>query len=84
MNQAFAQTADAEVALCNVLVQVYGRFDIVCADDTVFELAAEVRCEVVYSAAAFASIDNSKSYRIKDVSFSHPQRFQMSSIITCN
>lgn len=58
-NRASARIADV-VALCNVLAQVHDRFDIVCAGDIVFELAAEVRCEEVYSAAAFASINNSK------------------------
>jgi len=61
-NRVSARTAD--VASCNVLA-VYDHFDIVCVeDDIVFELelAVEVRYEEVYSAAAFASINNCEDY----------------------
>lgn len=62
-----ARIADAAVALCNVSASVYDRFDIVCVEDDIvseLELAAEVRYGEVYSAAASASINNCKSYRI--------------------
>jgi len=58
-NRAFAQIADAAVALYNVLALVYDRFDIVYVENDIvfeFELAVEVRYEEVYSAVAFASI----------------------------
>lgn len=64
VNRVSARIADAAVASCNVLA-VYDRFDIVCVeDDIVFELelAVEVRYEEVYSAAAFASINNCEDY----------------------
>lgn len=70
-NRVSAQIADAVVALCNVLVSVYDRFDIVCVeDDIVFELelAVVVRYAEVYSAAAFASVNNCEEYHI---SFTH-------------
>lgn len=64
-NRVSARIADVAVASCNVLASVYDRFDIVCVeDDIVFELelAVEVRYEEVYSAVAFASINNCEDY----------------------
>lgn len=60
-NQVSAQIADAAVASRNALASVYDHFDIVCVeDDIVFELelVVEVRYEEIYSAAAFASVNN--------------------------
>lgn len=57
-NRAFAQIADAAVALHNVFALVYDHFDIVYVENDIvfeFELAVEVRYEEVYSAVAFAS-----------------------------
>lgn len=63
-NQVSARIADAAIASRNVLALVYDRFDIVCVeDDIVFELElVEVRYEEVYSAAAFASINNCEEF----------------------
>lgn len=59
-NRASARIVDVAVASYNVLGPVYDHSDIVCADDIVFELelVVVVRYEEVYSAAAFASINN--------------------------
>lgn len=86
VNRASAQIADAAVALHNVLALVYDHSDIVYVEDDIvfeFELAVEVRYEEVYSAVAFASINNYEGYYIF---FTHnrKQRHRMLSVITCN
>jgi hypothetical protein len=73
-NQVSARIADAAVASRNALASVYDRFDIVCVeDDIVFELelAVEVRYEEVYSAAAFASINNYEGSHNTSQFFTH-------------